>query len=400
MPLAACMFQSISRKRRLRPSFFLYISLLAIFIYAGYFSYTHWDELYFRFLEGAYARLEKKSMDLETNILDAYHDGVFSDSIAGSAGLTQETKAKALRLRLASQAKLLKQIQTSQRLAQIISSKRSVDAMTYYYQGLFAFYELLVRLGFNFTQRSLLELSGRSLLPEEHITWKAFLVSEPSTALLARRIAVRMHQAIALEADFLRQDSAQVILAYASLLDFGYMNRMSYTRLDALDAKSFSPLFQVCLDWLRLAFYVHLGEYTRLSAVLSKGLLAATLVTQEGPVNSNALSQNSDSPLLVLRPGFLRLLRNYALFYSKNYTQALKGFRALLRETNLSTELHLESLRMEAEAIYMQRGSEPAKVYFKRVLDLASQRARVGAALSLSKADYNYIRERWNELYL
>lgn len=322
--------------------------LLLVLLLCGFTFYYYYPKISFYFLGNVFLRLENHSQKIEEDIL--------------SYRIPEED--------------ILESLERIHDLAKFSKENDPADPLAHYYIGLLHFYELSLRLDQG--QQSLLLLTGREFLPQHKNSTKL----EPISILpLLRKIILSMRRALAIKADFLHSERADIVLSYASLLFTGRTDLRELRRIQENKLLDPPPLLGIVRDWLSLAFYAQLGRKKELSNFLAQ--LAAKekqSKSQEDGQRAKVVSHlrmDHIPALLLLCHGFYR---------ARDYIGALRYARLVQSNPKSSETMRVEALRMQAEIFYIQRGKKAAKHYF----DLAYKAS--------NKKD-DFIKERIKEIY-
>ncbi len=327
-----------SKEKKQGPSRIFWSIIFVLFVLVtGPSLYYFWPELSFAFLENVYARLEHHSRSIES-------------ALANPKDFPKET---------------LQMIHEAQALALLKQRKTPEKGLSYYYVSLFYFYELALRLPFD-DQHALIRLTGRAFMPEER---KIPGIKPVSIEALAAKSVINMRKALALEEEdsFLRKSQAHLILAYGTFLYTGRTDLRDLHRIQAHAEQKLSPVLERCRLWLSIVFYSLLQRKKELVSLLAK--VSAKNPSKEALVTEKLGPQMQQSHHTLSFPlAVVRLLLCHGFYHAKDYNAALAFARDIQTMPNIQKHLIAESLRMEAEILYAQRGAQAAQGYFEQAL--------------------------------
>ena len=293
---------------------------------AGFAAYNFGPGLYYRFTGDAILRIRKRT--------DTYEDY-----------LTKKNK---------SVSDLYTYIIDSRKLFKILLKDDAADSEIYFHQGLFEFYELILRSQLNST--SLIQLTGRGYLPQELKFPEIPYRSMRDTAETAGNL-MRKSQAIDPGMSEEKLALSNLIIITSDVLYTGRTDPQLLKRLEKVQPNLLSEPYKPYDLWIRLALYTVMGKSQEME-ILLKSL-------QE---ENQDLPLASGSPLLQSEK---ELLLSHLYFNTENYLKSLISARNVKYMQDVDPSLKSEAVRMEAEIFLLQRGPVIAKIFFNEALILS-----------------------------
>ncbi len=319
----------VTKKKSKRPLFIVFSFLLVVF--SGWLGYYLYPSVSYYFVSNTYLQLENNALRIEKRLLSQ------NESISS----------------------LLSSIEQAKKLTEITLKKKSDEALVHYYLGLFYYYELFVRVVQD--QKSLIELSGRGLLPVHTKFGKTEIEIKPISPL-SHKIMVTMNQALALEPNFIRNKQAKLLLAYSSLLFTGRTDKKMLAYINELKNIEFTPLLTLTYEWVSISYYSLLGQ--------KKELLELLLPLKDHQIEKDKKETNH----LYLQTNAIELLLAEGLFHSKDYMASLKYIRNILSAKEMPNYILVETLRIEAEIALIQRGASIAHSLFEKAYEASEKK--------------------------
>ncbi|MBI3394482.1 MAG: hypothetical protein HY042_01465 [Spirochaetia bacterium] len=311
------MIEPYGRKKSEGPKRLLGIALVAVILGAlGLGGWFYGPALYFQFSGDAIIRISKKA--------DAYESRLLSEG--------QEP------------ADLYAQIEETRRILNLVERENPVSAEAVYYQGLFDFFELMLRLKLD--GQTLVQLTGRGYLPPESTGHglPAFKASD-----LARRAGIRMRKALALDPGLAQAPIAGLVIAYSDVLVTSRTDPLLYEYLKRIKISQIREAYRPYALWMSLALYALQGRKAELES------LAQELEKPGTPLTAVGFKLDKDSLQLVLCHG---------MFHAKDYLRALDLTRQV-RASKAPDALRAEAARMEGEIFLVQSGPDAARPHFE-----------------------------------
>ncbi|MDH5656050.1 MAG: hypothetical protein OEZ34_09095 [Spirochaetia bacterium] len=337
------MISESSNSRKGKKKFIWYLIFLFIAGGIGYSGYLYGPGLYYRFTGDAILRVRKRTA--------SYEDF--------------------LRNKNKSVVDLYTYIIDSRKLQSIILKDDPLDAELYYHQGLFEFYELILRTQLNST--SLIQLTGRGYLPEE---LKFPDIPQGRVREIAERASFLMRKSQAIDPDMGEDKLAlsNLIIIYSDLLHTGRTDPHLLSRLEKIKPELIKDPYRAYDLWIRFALYIIMGKSAEME------LLLVSLENQE----ISQIPLGSGSPITSEEKN---ILVSHLYFYTGNYIKSLISARNVKFLPGVDRSLKIEAVRMEAEIFLKQRGPIVARYFFEE-------------ALALSEGKDTFIKDRISSLDL
>lgn len=236
---------------------------------------------------------------------------------------------------------LMLYIEESRKLAESRTRMHPGEYINPYYEGLFLFYELLLRVPLN--SDNLIRMTSEGYLPSERFLPVENLNPVPE---LAANVSKNMRKALAIRPDMAEKNIARFAIILGDLFSTGRTDPILLDLLTELDDNQIRPAYRNALDWTTLSLYVFFGKTNDLEKLLT------------------GLTDNHSSNHLVLSEGESSLIQAQAYFYNGNYLQTIRLTRSLLRNEQYSTDLRSLAALLEGETFLIQQGPRQALRYF------------------------------------
>ncbi len=266
-------------------------------------------------------------------------------------------------------------LEDARQLAKIAQKNQQIEAFIYYYQSLFDFYEMTLRIPFD--EKDLIQLAGRGFLPQQTVFPNIPKISLPR---LARRAAIGMRKAFALDPTFLRSDQALLVMVYGNLLYSERIKQADLNRILSVKEQNLSPFLHYYWNWMSTGLLVLMGEE---KMAFQKIYQLPSFDTSSQKKNipakmkvSKDLLHKKEQSLQPLRLSHSskKLLFCYTAYYAKDYIRSLRFARSVKRNVSFPLYSKIEALRMEAEIFYIQRGPLVARPYMEKAYTLSDKK--------------------------
>ena len=245
--------------------------------------------------------------------------------------------------------------------------EKAVAANYFYYRALINYHELVFRL--NLTPLSLIELSGRGLLPAEN--WEISIEETLPIADLAWQVAADARKSLALDPTFADPSKTNSMIAMADFIHTGRTDNNLNILLNRVDPQKLSPFERKAYGWLATALMVTGGEKEALKQIADH--LFAPPGAPDSAGNQPDRSPGAGDALggIIADVATRDLLYTFCFFNAADYYGALIAARELLKLPNTPEFYRVEATRMEGEIFLIQRGAASARPYFQEALSLS-----------------------------
>ena len=303
-----------------------FLLFLMFFGTSGFIGYSFGPGLYYRFTGDVASRIRKRTVAYEEFLVNR-NKSVFD---------------------------LYSYILDSRKLFAIFLKDDAVNAELYYNQGLFEFYELILRSQLNST--SLIQLTGRGYLPSE---LEFPDIPHRSVRSIADGAGILMRKAQAIDPDMSEEKLAMsnLTIILSDLLYTGRTDPDLLKRLETVRPELLPEPYKPYDLWIRLAIYTVMGKSQEMEALLAS-------LQEEG----KNISLASGSPLLQVEKD---ILLSHLYFHTGNYLKSLIAARSVKYSPEVGLSLKSEAARMEGEIFLIQRGPVIAKIFFTEALAIA-----------------------------